>query len=563
MVFGQLLKNVLDKHQEVWIPTIGLLGYDKATSKLNLDVYGSGTDKDLVSLIADIKRVSQGEAKGILIQEVEAIKNAIRSEGKYTLEGLGEISMQNGSFQFETKKALFPTNFFGTSNFNPAAFQNNAPKKVEEIPVRKNVFEDNFIKVEPKGKVEEPIAKTIELDNNTTPEIEEVPKDLFEAAKPKIEKAKIEKPIVVEEEKIIEETIVPPVPVEPEIEIKNEEPQDLVQEPIVELAPSQIEDEIVEDEYRSHHIEEEIEDEIEEEEIVVEETPKIVIDEPRRNIGRAAYDEGYYDYNLSTSSSADNNGKWKTVGLAALGLLALAFFIPWLWASYKGENYLGMNPLWDSKKQEKKIEKPLVAVKTDTTAVDSAAILAAVKTDTAASAPTTATTTPPPTNNNKTASAIATTSTKTTNSTPIQTNKNTSPKTPNPTVIDSKKSVAVATKNEKKSTEVSTSVGAVSSAAKTNAKDTTQKQLAKKTDVKVVGKPYATANYTKGNYYLSFGKFKVPTAASKLRQDMKKKAGVETDIILVDGMYRVVIPYLSKDKAEAAARDYVSTTLFE
>ena len=44
---------------------------------------------------------------------------------------------------------------------------------------------------------------------------------------------------------------------------------------------------------------------------------------------------------------------------------------------------------------------------------------------------------------------------------------------------------------------------------------------------------------------------------------MKKKAGIETDIILLDGTYRVVVPYLSKDKAEAASKDYVSTTMFE
>lgn len=47
MVFSQILKNVLDKNQAVWIPTIGLLGYDKATSKLGIDVYGSGSDAEL------------------------------------------------------------------------------------------------------------------------------------------------------------------------------------------------------------------------------------------------------------------------------------------------------------------------------------------------------------------------------------------------------------------------------------------------------------------------------------------------------------------------------------
>ena len=86
---------------------------------------------------------------------------------------------------------------------------------------------------------------------------------------------------------------------------------------------------------------------------------------------------------------------------------------------------------------------------------------------------------------------------------------------------------------------------------------------AKVVKVNIIGKPYATANYTKGNHYLSFGKFKIASAAVKLKTDMKKRAGIETDVILVDGSYRVVVPFLSKEKAEEASKDYLSTTLFE
>ena len=95
-------------------------------------------------------------------------------------------------------------------------------------------------------------------------------------------------------------------------------------------------------------------------------------------------------------------------------------------------------------------------------------------------------------------------------------------------------------------------------------KDTSAKLAKAKVEkVNIIGKPYATANYTKGNHYLSFGKFKIASAAVKLKTDMKKRAGIETDVILVDGSYRVVVPFLSKEKAEEASKDYLSTTLFE
>jgi len=552
MVFSQILKNVLDKNREVWIPTIGLLGYDKATSKLVLDAYSSGTDGDLISLIADIKQVSAGEAKGILIQEVEAVKSIINNEGKYVIDGLGDLTLSNGSYQFEVKKTLFPTDFFGGGNFNASAFKDNAPKEESKA------FEPTFIKVAP-PKIE-PIKETpIEL-----PKVEEEPpKDLFEAAKfitPEIESPKIEEVIVAE-----------PVLVDAILqEVDQPEKEDFATRLLNEISQED-DDETIDEE-----------DDTSEEEntiipsIALEETKKIVIDEPRKNAGNGRYDDGYYDFDEKEETKPKS--KWLLVAGLSIGILAVGFMIPWLIASSKGTNFLGLKPLWKSNKEDIKKIEPNLAVLIDSAAIDSAKMMAnliladSLKKDSlnkkiAVAAPHTEAKTAPA----KAASPTPVTPSKTPSTQPTQTNtKNTtSPKTPNsagPTV--GKKTVAVATEKIKKTEVVNGKKEAVSiSQAKEipkREKDSSSKQAkAKPEKATIIGKPYATANYTKGNHYLSFGKFKIAMAAVKLKNDMKKNAGIETDVILLDGSYRVVVPYLSKDKAEAASKDYVSTTLFE
>lgn len=636
MVFGQILKNVLDKNQSVWIPTVGLLGYDKASSKLGLDVYGSGTDHDLIHLISEIKQVSSGEAKGILIQEVENLKSSAIHQGKYTIEGLGDILFSNGSFQFESKKTLFPTDFFGGGNFNPSAFKDNASKE------ESNIFSNAFIKVEPPKKeipkVEVPIVEVpkvetpqVEIPQVEVPKVEEVsiennfateqeqPKDLFEAAafeneqKPesksildsvkdffssgtkKVEETIEESTENVQEtvedwserikEKVDEvtESISPDLELGKEEEIKEE---DFTTRILNEISQEEETDEIEEDDFEEELEKElETEEEIEEEELVapiVSKEPKtIVIDEPRAKIGNARYDEGYYDYNLTLEDEKPN--RWPLVAGLSAAFLIGGFLLAWVIASFQGKQLLGLNPLWNSKKQDIKKIEPTIA-KADTTKLDSAQMKAQIaiadsirldslnkiKTTPAATAPIAQAQTTP----TKAATPATTAPSKTPSTQPAQTNnKNTStPKTPTSADPVGKKTVAVATEKNKKTDDVSGVKGAASVASNTDTKvskdkkvkDTSAKStLAKVEKINVIGKPYATANYTKGNHYLSFGKFKIASAAVKLKNDMKKKAGIETDIILLDGTYRVVVPYLSKDKAEAASKDYVSTTLFE
>jgi hypothetical protein len=594
MVFSQILKNVLDKNQAVWLPTIGLLGYDKATSKLGLDVYGSGTDTELISLIADIKQVSPGEAKGILIQEVENIKSKLTSDGKYTIDGLGDLILSNGSYQFEVKKTLFPTDFFGTGNFNPSAFKDNEPK------VESKVFENTFIKVDPPKKEEpkkEPVLETPLVAPKTEEPViiepvkplEEVqPKDLFEAAQfksPEVETPKaeeieavvqkievspeIEEPAEVIAEPIIEEKQVEEIPEE----VQQPEEEDFATRLLNEISQEDSDENL--DELEEDILEEDEEDEILEEPVVVEAPKKIIIDEPRRNIGNSRYDEGYYEFDLTQENEKKNN-KWPLVAGLALGILALGFMIPWLIASSKGNKFLGLNPLWNSHKDDGKKIEPKLAVKIDSAAIDSLNLIAqalladSLKNDSLKKLSTPAPTTVAQATPIKAATPAPAAPSKTPSTQPTQTiTKNTStPKTPTSADPVSKKSVAVATEKTKKSDVVTSGKEAASISVP---KETTKKEKdtsaklakAKVEKVNIIGKPYATANYTKGNHYLSFGKFKIASAAMKLKTDMKKRAGIETDIILLDGTYRVVVPYLSKDKAEAASKDYVSTTLFE
>lgn len=608
MVFGQILKNVLDKNQSVWIPTIGLLGYDKATSKLGLDVYGSGSDNDLIHLISDIKQVSASEAKGILIQEVESLKSSAINQGKYSIEGLGDILFSNGSFQFESKKALFPTDFFGGGQFNPSTFKDNAPK--EEA----NVFENTFIKVEapkkPEPIIEERKVEEIKKEIEYVPEPEQ-PKDLFEAAQLDKQEKEGSKSFLnsvkdffsnvsnkVEEK--VEDTVEDIKETAEEVTTQvDEKLGNLVEEITPDFLVSQ-KDEVKEEDFTTRILNEiseeeteeddldEIEEEINEEETedifetpkppIIEEPKSIVIDEPRRKIGHSRYDEGHYTYDLSVEEDKPN--RWPLVAGISLGFIAAGFLIAWLIASFQGKQLLGLKPLWETKKAEiKKVEPALVAAadtaKIDTTKALVSAIMdstinevvAKVQTTTPASAAQTpiAKTTP------KAAPTPVAAPSKTPSTSSAQaTIKNTpTPKTPTSTNPVGKKTVAVATEKTKKSESVTSSKEAASISPTKEPKvkkekDTTSKPtLAKAEKVNIIGKPIATANYTKGNHYLSFGKFKIAAAAVKLKNDMKKKAGIETDIILLDGTYRVVVPYLSKEKAESASKDYVSTTLFE
>lgn len=562
MQFGQILKNVLDKNQQVWIPTIGLLAYDKATSKLNLDPYDSASDADILSLISDIKQVSPGEAKGILIQEVEALKSSIKADGKFSIDGVGDIMFLDGSYQFESKKTIFPTNFFDKGNFNPNTFSNNTPpvKEVKE-EINPNSFESQFIKIEtPQKEVEkvEPIKESTDLFSSqldnlirevrneeeviSTPEpiVEESIDEKIEHQEEIVDNTTSEIPSslpIIEEDEDIEEII---DTTETNFNLTSEDEFDAHYLPEEEIEP--IDNSVASEDFTIQHVEEKIDE--------------IVIDEPRRNIGRSRYDDGYYHYSGSLTDK-EGNQRWKLVGIISIGIILFG-----LLGAYIASKFF-------VKKNDKKVDSTTIVQKADTTAkIDTTKMLVAVdsttKKDTISSS-----------KSNLSANKTATTTpslvseTKSTQPTQNKNNKNTPPKTPSSDNI-SKKSVAVATKSTETKEETKSVVA--SKAVKSDKKEanppipkdtSTSKKSQKVEKTNIIGKPYATANYTKGNYYLSFGKFKIASAAAKLKKDMKQKAGVETDIILLDGAYRVVIPYVNKEKAQTAAQDFPSTTLFE
>lgn len=571
MQFGQILKNILDKNQEVWIPTIGLLSYDKATSKLNLDTYGSASDSDLIQLISDIKQVSLGEAKGILIQEVEGIKSEIRTQGKFIIENTGELSLNAGSFVFESKKTLFPTDFFGGGNFNPNSFSNNKPKVEEVKPilletpkeVEAPIIEvksqlDNFLVVEA-SKIIEEASKIVEEKENLKESIEVTKEEktgFFDKVKNLTKSKKIDPS---EEQNLFTEQII------------LSDKEDVKEEIIEKNSPEIIE---IEDKISNQDILDEetfekenlIEDKVEEpidfiyeskEEPIIETENKIeqiVITEPRRNIGNSRYDEGFYEFTGSIDENTTRK-KWLIIGLLSIAIIGFGLIGAWFASNY-----------FNKKKaisKEVPVVKPIDTVsKTDTTSkLDSTKSISTVDSfaNNAAIAKPIA---PIPTTNSKATST--TPASKQPSTQPTQTTStNTQPKTPSSGPA-SKKSVAVATKTTNNTTEVKGTKPVDVAPKVAKVKDTTTKlKASKEPKYNVIGKPYATANYTKGNYYLSFGKFKIASAASKLKKDMKGKAGVETDIILLDGSYHVVIPYVNKEKAQSASKDYPSTTLFE
>jgi hypothetical protein len=565
MQFGQILKNILDKNQEVWIPTIGLLGYNKATSKLALDTYGSASDSDLLSLISEIKQVSLAEAKGILIQEVEGIKSTIKNDGKFSIDSVGDISFNMGSFEFEAKKTLFPTNFFGAGNFNPAAFSNNAPPKTEEVkPIVPIINEQEF-----KSQLDNLIEEKTELPAEDVKE-ESSKSSFFIKVKEKI-KSKSTKPEVSEIDFSAPELTPEPIFIEPEIMVSEPEiivPDVVVEPEIVFEAKEEITqvEKIDEEKFEETNLEIRDNDFTPEYTTIASEEPaiiesekkieEIVITEPRRNIGKSRYDDGFYEY---TGGFMENKSKkkWVLVGLLSIAIIGFGLLGAWFASNYFNKKKdIPAKPVIAQKIDT--VVKIDTARKTDTVAKlskkDSISIAAPVSkpnTTIANNTPSKATSTIP-------VSPSKQPSTQTTQSTP----KNTPPKTPSADPV-SKKAVAVATKSTKKIEEKNTkSIDVAPKEVKVaKVKDTTK--VVKAVKVNIMGAPYATANYTKGNHYLSFGKFKIASAAAKLKRDMKLKAGVETDIILIDGSYKVVIPYISKDKAESASKDYPSTTLFE
>lgn len=597
MQFGQIVKELLNRNNSVWIPHFGLLRYEEGSSKLIFDRVSNGSEDALIAQLSQRNNLSPIEARTMLYNQVSLIKETIASNGKYALNGIGEIIEFDNSYQIlEEKKSLFPSDFFGMSSFDftenktSTDFYSEAEKmKVEETPVaeQKATITPELVQEEKKVIVEEVISEPpirsdldsfIEESKQKREEVESTPKeeapslfsDLFAKVKKTTKKKKeeptreeslfnaimeeehrVEEVAVLEEESVPEEIIVQEAPVE-EIEEKEE------------IAPLEIVEE-------AETIEEPIEEEVTTE---VEEILPEIIEEPeepteivRRNIGRANYDEGYYEHLVTSKSSKSEGIRLGRVLPIVAALAILAFFIPWIVASFQGKYFLGMNPLFDSNKKSdtKKITKTAPIL--DTAKRDSLAMAKMDSTPISNNKDTLAKVIPPAPA--KTAAAAAPTKQNTTTSVSPVVEK---PKSG----IASKPSI---TKTQNENTPPKTTAGVNSPKKQTKksevANATAVKDSTKKTaevvsiDKKgtaaskaVIGKPYATANYTKGNTYLNFGSFKIPKNAVKLKRDLNK-LGVETDVINVDGTYKVVVSYTNKEKATAAAKDYPNTTVFE
>jgi hypothetical protein len=119
MIFGQLVKDILVKNNKVFIPEIGTIMYREGSSQIIVDNTAQGSTDPLISAITEKGNVGPIEAQAILSNFVSEIKSSLKSNGKYQLEGIGDLIDFNNGFQImEEKKTLFPSDFFGMSNFD-------------------------------------------------------------------------------------------------------------------------------------------------------------------------------------------------------------------------------------------------------------------------------------------------------------------------------------------------------------------------------------------------------------------------------------------------------------
>lgn len=127
-------------------------------------------------------------------------------------------------------------------------------------------------------KVDEPV-----IIEPTKPLEESQPKDLFEAAKfssPEIKTPEIKENI---------EEVIEPIAEEQAEEIQVTKEEDFTTRFLNEISEED-DDEVLDD------LDEE---EIKEESVIIEAPKKIILDEPRRNIGNSRYDDGYYEFDLT------------------------------------------------------------------------------------------------------------------------------------------------------------------------------------------------------------------------------------------------------------------------
>ena len=604
MIFGQLVNDILVRNSKVFIPGIGTIMYREGSSQIIVDQVAQGSADPLISAITEKGNVSPVEAQTILSNFVSDIKSSLKSNGKYQLEGIGDLIDFNNGFQImEEKKTLFPSDFFGMSNFDLG--QNDQEYDFYANVSKESILEVSIPKVEPQAIIpsvtEEP-AKDEFVEEVIAPAFEEkpiitetptvmvdlvaevpevIPSNTLEDSKeiqPAKEKVKKivkvkEEPIEIEEnpakkpkstKKIKDEkTIVEKI--EQKVDSFKEETTDTFAALKADLLSDNEEDlDIDEDDVAPIQTDVKVEKEWID--------PSTLT---RRNIGRSDYDQGFYDHLVNS----DSNGSKMRLGRVLpiiLGLAVFGFMTTWVIATMQNKLFLGMNPLWETKKTDavKPFKQaPIVKVIDSASSKDSRSVrsLDSVKNNSALllDSKSKAAIAEPIKTIDKLAKGSKPETTKIAEKQVSASKPKTEPvakelatgstgidKKATPTKVKNPKTTELKTKDVKKDTTVKASIKS------TKVKDTSSKKLATK-GIAIVGKPYATANFTKGNHYLSFGSFKIPKNAQMLKTELMKRAGVETDIINIDGTYRVVIPYTNKSKAVEAAKDFPNSSIFE
>jgi hypothetical protein len=585
MQISHLLEELLLKHENVFVPQLGQLSYKNTTADMEgatfvpakrtlaLDVFSSNDDGLLTAAISRKLEISLDAAKekgSLLIEEVLA---DIKSNNPLVLKGIGKIVYQNGFQTQELGVAGIPSDFFGLNSIDTSSVNTSGnslydfdSKKIEVTPAINEVQEIQ-------KTIENPVqpVKFIVEEDHTPSEIKTID-DLFPQEQLVIhEETKIEisettqvisldslipqeeTPIEVQEEEIQE--------IETEFAIENETVSSWVEE--IEASHQEETEEEEEPKQEVQEVEEadEIllaESEMQEKETILEsiyeeETEKIVESEEEEapveqikyidtveneNVKKrlSRYDDDL-DYVITpTKSDEDSNrGGWfKVVALLFL-FFGLAVLIPWIYATTQCQTFIGLKPLWNANCKTIATEKPKDSVitpivqKTDSLSKDTSKNAVVVPVEEVAKKPENV--------------AINTTPAKKETATPIVSNE---PKKAAPK--ENPKNVASNTpKKEVKATE-----------------NPSKENVAKKAKEEAPAKlpKGATATYKKGLTYVCFGTFNNANTANRLRSELKS-LDVLTETVLIDGTYRVVIPYVNRKYAEKSAEDFPNTIIFE
>jgi hypothetical protein len=585
MQLSHLLEELLLKHENVIVPQLGLLSFKNtaadiegatfvpAKRSLALDVFSSNDDGLLTAAISRKLEISLDAAKekrNLLIEEALA---AIKSNNPLVLKGIGKIVYQNGFQTQELGVAGIPSDFFGLNSIDTSSVNTSGnslydfdSKKIDVTPAINEVQEIQKI-------IENPVqpVKFVVEEDHTPSEIKTID-DLFPVEPvetPQEEKDPIdatsqvisldslipqeETPIEVQEEEIQEietefaienETVSSWVE---EIEASHQQESEDQEEPMQEVQEVEEADEILlaESEMQEKETilesiyEEETEKivESEEEEAPVEQIKYIDTVENENVKKRLSRYDDDLDYVITpTKSDEDSNrGGWfKVVALLFL-FFGLAVLIPWIYATTQCQTFIGLKPLWNANCKTIATEKPKDSVitpivqKTDSLSKDTSKNAVVVPVEEVAKKPENV--------------AINTTPAKKETATPIVSNE---PKKAAPK--ENPKNVASNTpKKEVKATE-----------------NPSKENVAKKAKEEAPAKlpKGATATYKKGLTYVCFGTFNNANTANRLRSELKS-LDVLTETVLIDGTYRVVIPYVNRKYAEKSAEDFPNTIIFE